>query len=177
MKTIHLSCCTVSSALVDVLLQAPLKSRLKECCPMKRLCRRRRSCGVLPASKCYPNLRLPEYWSVEEDFYRSLARARPTITALNLGFRCLADDACLQMIAELLSLERLEITLMENLTPAAIDIILDSPSGQTLRYFNDYETPIITAATLLRLVRGCPLLNELEWSWNATIAHRGRRDY
>merc|ERR1712167_257457 len=101
-----------------------------------------------------------------EDFYRSLARARPTITVLNLGFNSLADDACLRMVSELLSLERLEITLMENLTPAAVDIILDSPTGQTLRYFNIYKCPIITPATLLRLVRGCPLLNELEWSWN-----------
>jgi len=74
------------------------------------------------------------------------------------------------MVSELLSLERLEITLMENLTPAAVDIILDSPTGQTLRYCNIYETPIITAATLLRLVRGCPLLNEVEWSWKERLS-------
>ena len=74
------------------------------------------------------------------------------------------------MICELLSLERLEITLMENLTPAAVDIILDSPTGQTLRYFNIYETPIITAATLLRLIRGCPLLNDVDWTWESRLS-------
>jgi len=52
---------------------------------------------------------------------------------------------------------------MDNLTPAAVDIIVDSPTAQTLRHFNAYETPIITAATMLRLVRGCPLLNDLHW--------------
>jgi hypothetical protein len=166
-KTINLSCCTVSSALVDVLLRAPLKSRLKELdLSYETTVSTETVLRCAAGFEVLSDLRLPEYWSVEEEWYRSLARARPTITALNLGFRCLADDACLQMIAESLSLERLEITLMQNLTPAAIDIIVDSPSGQTLRYFNDYETPIITAATLLRLVRGCPLLNELEWSWN-----------
>ena len=163
-ETINLSCCSVSLSLVDVLLRAPLKSRLRELdlsyettvSPETIL-----RCAAGFDALC--DLRLPEYWGVEEEWYRSLARARPTITALNLGFRSLADDACLRMVCELFSLERLEIVLMHNLTPAAVDIIVDSPTGQTLRCFNDYETPIITVASMLRLVRDCPLLKELEW--------------
>jgi hypothetical protein len=162
---VNLSCCTVSPALMDLLLRTPLKSRLRTLdfdyattVSSETILR----CAAGFEALC--DLRLPEYSSSDPEFYRSLARARPTITALNLGFRCHADDACLRMVCELLSLERLEITLMESLTPAAIDIIVDSPTGRTLRYFNAYETPIITAATMLRLVRGCTLLNELEWS-------------
>ena len=162
---VNLSGCTVRPALVDVLLRTPLKSRLRTLdldyattVSSETVLR----CAADFEALC--DLRLPERWSGDPEFYRSLARARPTITALNLGFRCHADDACLRMICDLLSLERLEITLMENLTPAVIDIIVDSPTGQTLRYFNAYDTPIITAATMLRLVRGCTLLNELEWS-------------
>ena len=161
---VNLSGCTVRPALVDVLLRTPLKSRLRTLdldyattVSSETVLR----CAADFEALC--DLRLPEYWSGDPEFYRSLARARPTITALNLGFRCHADDACLRMISELLSLERLEITLMDNLTPAAVDIIVDSPTAQTLRRFNAYETPIIKPATLLRLVRGCPLLNDLHW--------------
>ena len=169
-ETIHLSCCTVTSSLVDVLLRAPLKSRLRELdlsyettvSPETIL-----RCAAGFDALC--GLRLPQYSSGEAEFYRSLVRARPTITVLDLGFRCRGDDACLRMVCEL-SLERLEITLMDNLTPAAVDIILDSPTAQTLRHFTDYETPIITSVTLLRLVRGCPLLNDVDWSWKERLS-------
>ena len=170
-ETINLSCCTVSTSLVDVLLRAPLKSRLKELdLSYETAVSPEWILRCAAGFEVLRNLQLPEYWNSGEDFYRSLARARPTITVLNLGFNSLADDACLRTLCELLSLERLEITLMENLTPAAGDIILDSPTGQTLRYFNAYETPIITAATLLRLVRGCPLLNDVDWSWEERLS-------
>ena len=168
---VNLSFCNVRPALMDLLLRTPLKSRLRTLdldyattVSSETVLR----CAADFEALC--DLRLPEYWSGDSEFYRSLARARPTITALNLGFRCHADDACLRMISELLSLERLEITLMDNLTPAAVDIIVDSPTAQTLRYFHDYETPIITSVTLLRLVRGCPLLNDVDWSWEERLS-------
>ena len=169
-ETINFSCCTVSLALVDVLLRTTLKSRLRTLdltyettvSPETIL----RCAAGFDALCC---LRLPQYSSGEAEFYRSLARARPTITALDLGFRCRADDECLRMVCEL-SLERLEITLMDNLTPAAVDIILDSPTAQTLRHFTDYETPILNSATMLRLVRGCPLLNDVDWSWKERLS-------
>ena len=167
---VNLSGCTVRPALVDVLLRTPLKSRLRTLdldyattVSSETVLR----CAADFEALC--DLRLPERWSGDPEFYRSLARARPTITALNLGFRCRADDACLRIVCEL-SLERLEITLMDNLTPAAVDIIVDSPTAQTLRYFHDYETPIITSVTLLRLVRGCPLLNDVDWSWKERLS-------
>ena len=169
-ETINFSCCTVSLALVDVLLRTTLKSRLRtldltyETTVSPETILR---CAAGFDALC--SLRLPQYSSGEAEFYRSLARARPTITALHLGFRCRADDACLRIVCEL-SLERLEITLMDNLTPAAVDIIVDSPTAQTLRYFHDYETPIITSVTLLRLVRGCPLLNDVDWSWKERLS-------
>ena len=68
------------------------------------------------------------------------------------------------MICELLSLERLRFVRLDNLTSQALDIIQDSPTAQTLRAFDDYETPIFNSATMLLLVSGCPLLSKLEWS-------------
>ena len=48
---------------------------------------------------------------------------------------------------------------------SVIDIILQSPSAQTLRSIAIYYMPdeIFTPANLLRLVRGCPLLSEFEY--------------
>ena len=169
-ETINLSCCSVSLALVDVLLRTTLKSRLRELdLSYETTVSPETILRCAAGFEALRDLRLPQYSSGEAEFYRSLARARPTITALNLGFRCRADDACLRIVCEL-SLERLEITLMDNLTPAAVDIIVDSPTAQTLRYFHDYETPIITSVTLLRLVRGCPLLNDVDWSWEERLS-------
>ena len=168
---VNLSFCNVRPALMDLLLRTPLKSRLRTLdLDYATTVSSETILRCAAGFEALRDLRLPEYWNSGEDFYRSLARARPTITALNLGFRCHSDDSCLRMVCELLSLERLEITLMESLTPAAVDIIVDSPTAQTLRYFNAYETPIITPATLLRLVRGCPLLNELEWSCSERLS-------
>ena len=170
-ETINLSCCTVSLALVDVLLRPTLKSRLRTLdLTYETTVSPETVLRCAAGFEVLRDLRLPQYSSGEAEFYRSLARARPTITALDLGWRCLADDACLRILCELLSLERLEITHMESLTPAAVDIIVDSPTAQTLRHFTDYETPIITSATLLRLVRGCPLLNDVDWTWESRLS-------
>ena len=59
---------------------------------------------------------------------------------------------------------RLQSCRWPYLTSQALDIILDSPTAQTLRAFDDYETPIFNSATMLLLVSGCPLLSKLEWS-------------
>lgn len=161
---VNLSCCTVPPALVDVLLRTPLKSRLRildlsyETTVSQETVLR---CAAGFEALC--DLRLPEHSSGEPDFYRSLAQARPTLTSLDLGFSCQADDACLRMLCELLSLERLELTLMTNVTPEAVNIILRSPTAQTLRSFNNYETPILTSERILRLLRGCPRLKDFGW--------------
>ena len=98
-----------------------------------------------------------------------MAQARPTLKNLDLGYNCRADNACLRMICEL-SLERLRCVRLGNLTSQALDIILGSPTAQTLLALDDYETPIFNSATMLLLVDGCPLLSELEWSPPARLS-------
>ena len=52
---------------------------------------------------------------------------------------------------------------VENLTDRAIDIILESPCAQTLRYINLSYAPHFSSEDVLRLVRGCPRLAYLDW--------------
>ena len=80
-----------------------------------------------------------------------------------MGWFTEAGDECVRTVVEQLALESIDISHMDNLTPAVIDIILQSRSAQTLKYSNIYDTPIFTSATVLRLVRGCPRLANVTW--------------
>ena len=151
-------------AFVDMLLRTPLRGRL-----------RKLDLGFdLPVSnevilQCarfegLRFLRLPPECAIDVEFCRSLAQLRPTLTGLDLGTECRADDECLRILCESLSLEHLTFSSMEwSLSPAVIDIILQSSSAQTLRGIGIYYMDeLFTPANLLRLVRGCPLLSEFE---------------
>ena len=153
--------CDDLPAFVDMLLRTPLRGRL-------------RKLGLdfdLPVSnevilQCarfegLRFLRLPPECAIDVEFCRSLAQLRPTLTGLDLGTDCRADDECLRILCESLSLEHLHLSNMEYLSPAIIDIILQSPCAQTLRSIEIYYMhDIFTPPNLLRLVRGCPLLSE-----------------
>ena len=90
-------------------------------------------------------------------------QARPTLKSLELGWNCEVDDACLRVVCDSLSLERLRLTSAERLSPAAVDTILQSRSAQTLRTLMVFETPVLTSTNMLRLVRGCPLIVDVKW--------------
>ena len=62
-----------------------------------------------------------------------------------------------------LSLETLSIDENHTLTSEAIEIILRSPTAQTLSYGQFYNVDAFTSANVLRLVRGCPKLIDLLW--------------
>ena len=156
--------CDDLPAFVDMLLRTPLRGRL-------------RKLGLdfdLPVSnevilQCarfegLRFLRLPTECAIDVEFCRSLAQLRPTLTGLDLGTECRADDECLRILCESLPLEHLTFSSMEwYLSLAVIDIILQSSSAQTLRGIRIfYMDEIFTPANLLRLVRGCPLLSEFE---------------
>ena len=155
---------TVSPQWVDLLLAAPLASRLKildlswgTVISPDSILRLARGFGVLSA------LKLPEDFYMGNAFYSSLVQARPTIEKLDLGVNNHLDDEDLRTICHGLRLERLELVYPQNLTDRAIDIILESPCAQTLRTTFLSYPPLFSSARVLRLVRGCPRLTDPEW--------------
>ena len=155
---------TVSPQWVDLLLAAPLASRLKildlswgTVISPDSILRLARGFGVLSA------LKLPEDFYMGNAFYSSLVQARPTIEKLDLGVNNHLDDEDLRIICHGLRLERLELVYPQNLTDRAIDIILESPCAQTLRTTFLSYPPLFSSARVLRLVRGCPRLTDPEW--------------
>ena len=155
---------TVSPRLVDLILAAPVASRLKvldlssetDITP-ESILRFARGLEMLT------NLRLPDYFNGESAFYRSLVQARPTIVRLDLGFGNMLDDEDLRIICHGLPLEILDLVSVENLTDRAIDVILESPCAQTPRSLDVSFAPYFSSRDVLRLVRGCPELATLEW--------------
>ena len=159
---VSLSGCVVLPALVDLLLRTPLRGRLRKL--DLSFAKQISDELILQCARGFEALRvlaLPSDCTVDPEFYRSLAQLRPTLTSLDLGRESRADDECLRILCESLSLEHLHLSNMEDLSPAIIDIILQSPSAQTLRSIEIYYMhDIFTPPNLLRLVRGCPLLSE-----------------
>ena len=163
-EEVSLSECLVSPTLVEVLLRSPLRDRVRKL--DLSFDTNISSESILQFARGFEALRvleLPLECDDDPEFYRSLAQLRPTLTSLNLGMRSRADDECLRILCESLSLEHLHLSNMEYLSPAIIDIILQSPCAQTLRSIEIYYMDeLFTPAHILRLVRGCPLLSEFE---------------
>ena len=155
---------TVSPRLVDLILAAPVAGRLKT---LDVSC----ETDISPESilrfarglEMLTDLRLPNYFNGEIAFYRSLVQARPAIVRLGLGFDGMLDDEDLRIICHGLRLEFLELPWADNLTDRAIDIVLESPCAQTLREVDVSYAPQFSSEDVLRLVRGCPRLADLEW--------------
>ena len=165
-EEVSLSECLVSPTLVEVLLRSPLRDRLRKL--DLSFGTNVSTESILQFARGFEALRVLELPSECDDhdleFFRSLAQLRPTLTGLDLGTECRADDECLRILCESLPLEHLTFSSMEwYLSLAVIDIILQSSSAQTLRGIRIfYMDEIFTPANLLRLVRGCPLLSEFE---------------
>ena len=158
---------TVSPRLVDLILAAPVASRLKTLdlsnttvISPELILRFARGLEMLT------NLRLPDYFNGESAFYRSLVQARPAIVRLDLGFANSLDNEDLRFICHRLRLEHLDLSFndisLAASHPNAIDVIVESPCAQTLRSINLCQLPFITEE-LLQLLRGCPKLAKLEW--------------
>ena len=155
---------TVSPRLVDLILAAPVASRLKTL----DLCD---ETDISPESilrfarglELLTDLRLPWWFNGESAFYRSLVQARPTIVRLDLGLGNMLDDEDVRIICHGLRLEYLDLVSVGNLTDRAIDVILESPCAQTLRSVDVSFAPYFSSRDVLRLVRGCPILAQLDW--------------
>ena len=155
---------TVTSQLVDLIVAAPVASRLKSlnfsddamCSPELIL----RLAGGLEALS---DLQFPYYFDGGSQFFRSLVLARPGIVNLNLAFCCI-DHEGLKIICEGLRLEHLDLSYNEIRLAGslAIEAIVESPCAQTLRSIDICYLPF-DPEELLQLVRGCPKLATLEW--------------
>ena len=108
---------------------------------------------------------LPDTFTHTPGFYVSLARARPSLTAIYFGEDNSQglDDACIAAICENLALERLYVDANSLLTEGVIDIILASRTAQTLSDGHIYGVDAFTSTNMLRLARGCPKLVDLIW--------------
>ena len=155
---------TVTSQLVDLIVAAPVASRLKSlnfsddamCSPELIL----RLAGGLEALS---DLQFPYYFDGGSQFFRSMVLARPGIVNLNLAFCCI-DHEGLKIICEGLRLEHLDLSYNEIRLAGslAIEAIVESPCAQTLRSIDICYLPF-DPEELLQLVRGCPKLATLEW--------------
>ena len=163
----------VTSRLVDLVLGAPAASRLKALdfgsvtvISPELVLRLASGLGALSS------LQLPYDFDDGTQFFRSLVLARPTIVKLDLGF-CNIDNESLKIICEGLRLDHLDLSyLKDESAPSAVDIrlagplaveaIVESPSAQTLRSIDITHLPFLPEE-MLRLLRGCPKLAELEW--------------
>jgi len=100
----------------------------------------------------------------QSDFYRRLFDARPTLRKFTLPI-CMSstlNDDCMREISQF-SLTRIVLWPYPNLTPAVIDIMINSPIAATLRDATIYGVPAFTSEALLRLARSCPNLSDVKW--------------
>ena len=159
--------CVVSDELARLLLRAPLGRNLKELRLGDVTISLDKILLCASGFESLTDLGLPRYFAPSNpiDFCRRLLRARPTLTKLDLGFRANFDDACVRIVCDGLSLAHLNLSGLEGLSPGALDIIVESTSARTLRSVHLYaprsEVQVFTSAAVLRLVRGCPELSDL----------------
>ena len=154
---------TVSPRLVDLILAAPAAGRMKRL----DLCEAEVSPELIlrlaGGLETLSDLQFPLEFDGVRAFYSSLVQARPSIAKLGLGLSNELDDDALRIICDGLRLEHLELTCVQNLTDRAINIILESPCAETLRSIEICHAHQFSSEDVLRLVRGCPELAELNW--------------
>jgi hypothetical protein len=160
---VDLSAQTVSPRLVDLILAAPGAGRIKGLDFNEATISPELILRLAGGLEALSDLQFPHNFDAGRAFYSSLVRARPSIAKFSLGFCNKLDDDALRIVCHGLRLERLELTYAQNLTDRAIDIILESPCADTLRSIDIGYDHQFSSEDVLRLVRGCPELAQLEW--------------
>ena len=74
-----------------------------------------------------------------------------------------ADDACVKLVCERFRLKQISLVGMQSLTPSVVDLILASPSSQTLEEASISYLDFFGSGPCLRMVTGCASLHRLEW--------------
>ncbi len=160
---VDLSAQTVSPRLVDLILAAPGAGRIKGLDFNEATISPELILRLAGGLEALSDLQFPHNFDAGRAFYSSLVRARPSIAKFSLGFCNKLDDDALRIVCHGLRLERLELTYAQNLTDRAIDIILESPCADTLRSIDIGYDHQFSSEDVLRLVRGCTELAQLEW--------------
>ena len=155
--------CNVSAALAERLLRTPLQSRIKSLYLTGAIISPQTLLQLAAGLEVLKDIVFPEDFSASPEFLTSLARARPSLKELYFYDGANLDDACVAVICENLKLETLYIDSNFTMTPAAVDIILRSPTAQTLSEASFSNTIAFDSGGILRLTRGCPRLAQLTW--------------
>ena len=163
-ETLGLGWCAVSADLAERLIRTPLQDRIKTLYFGFSNVSEQTLLRLAAGLKALREIIFPDDFSGSPEFFRSLARARPALKELHFGEEAdLIDDACVAAICENLALENLSIDRNDTLTPDVVDIIVQSPTAETLSSACLHNTIGFTSAGILRLARGCPRLCKLWW--------------
>jgi len=167
-KHIDLHGCRVSPALAELLLRSPLQSRVVRLCLAG-------GTHILPETilqcvvgfQALKELAFPSDFSGSPEFYTRIALARPSLNEIAFGSNPHDDDSCVAALCNNLALESLTLDGLDAVTPAIVDVILQSKAAMTLSVLCIFDVGIrysvFTSASLLRLVRGCPKLCSVGW--------------
>ena len=159
-----LSQCIVSEDLAERLLRTPLQSRIKSLYLSNAIISPQTILRFAAGLEVLEAIVFPDEISGSPEFFTSLARARPSLRELYFEDLSTLDDACVAVLCENLKLETLHIDRNDTLTPAVVDIILGSPTADTLSEASFSNTIAFTSGGILRLARNCPRLAQLTWS-------------
>ena len=158
--------CHVEPGLVDLLLGSRLADRLTKLGLDKAFSVTPNL--VLRCARAMPRLHslsLPTRFTGDPAFYTALVEARPGLTELRIMSTVLTEPSIVAVSS--LCLKKLDLFWFGNMTSPIGDIILSSRSAASLTDFtlHSFCSPgIVTAADMLRLVRGCPNLANFTWS-------------
>ncbi len=180
-KHISLRGCRVSSTLVELLLRSPLQSRVVHLSLAGQT-------HILPETifqcvvgfEVLKDLSFPADFSGSPEFYTRIALARPSLNEIDLGANSRDDDSCVAALCNNLALESLNLDGLDEVTPAIVDVILQSKAAMTLSVLCIFDVGIrhsvFTSASLLRLVQGCPKLCSVGWDVNTKPRWSAWRD-
>ena len=164
-EELNISYCTVPAALAERLNRRPLQSRIKCLLLMDATISQSTLLQLAASLEVLKTIVFPDNLSYSPEFFTSLARARPSLKELSFGDRLSSlDDACVAAIFQNFELEIIDIKFNHTLTRAAVDLMLRTPTAETLSEAIFRSISAFTSAVILRLVRGCPRLAELNWS-------------
>ena len=163
-EELGLSRCTVSEALAERLIRTPLHSRIKSLYLTEAIISSQTILRFAAGLEVLRDIVFPEDMSASLAFLTSLVRARPSLKELYFEDGSFIDDACVAVLCETLKLEKLQIdSNRSRLTPAVVDIILRSPTAETLSWACFSNTYAFTSGGILRLARNCPRLAQIIW--------------
>ena len=156
--------CSVSADLAERLLRTPLQSRIKSLYLHEAdVSQEETVIRFAEGLEMLSSIVFPHGFFASPEIFTSLARARPSLKELYFDDGSFIDNACVAAICENLKLEKLQLDCNRRLTPSVVDIILQSPTAETLSWACFSNTVAFSSAGILRLARECPRLAQLTW--------------